>query len=95
MPAPKFDASILVWDSEAMFVAAGGAAALRQLLKDHAFPTPQIDTVYMWRARKQIPHRWVPMVIYAILKSNKAKLSELFAYKTPPALSDDLFPEDD
>jgi hypothetical protein len=94
MPAPKFDSSILVWDSEAMFIAAGGCAALRQLLADNQFPTPQIDTVYMWRARRQIPHRWVPMVLYSLLKTNKSKLSALFAYRKP-AVIHDQFPDDE
>ena len=74
-----------------MFVAAGGGAKLSRLLRDEGFPVPQTKTTYMWRARGRIPHKWVPMVVFALLKQDKARLSGLLRKMTgdPADLSRD------
>lgn len=67
----------LQWDSEAIFIAAGGTSALRQMLVDAGFNPPKADTIYVWRSRRVIPHRWVTSCVFVVLASNKARISEL------------------
>lgn len=67
----------LLWDTEAMFSAAGGTAALGHLLRKHGFDPPKAETLYVWRHRGQIPHRWVPSCVYALLKEGRAQLGAL------------------
>jgi len=78
MPPPSFNRSFLVWDSEAVFAAAGGPAKLAKLLAANDFPRPRSETAAMWRTRGRIPHLWMPMCIYVVLKAEQAKLSSLF-----------------
>ena len=83
MPTPRFDDfPILDWDTDAMLNLAGGVGAMRRLLREHGFPVPEPDTAYMWRSRR-IPHRWIPMCVYVLLNSDKAKLSQLLRKVTP------------
>ncbi|MDR3472217.1 MAG: hypothetical protein P4M09_11070 [Devosia sp.] len=69
----------LSWNAEEFFVAAGGTAALAHILTKHGFRPPPTETLYVWRSRGQIPHKWVPSCVYVLLKEQRAKLAKLLA----------------
>jgi len=56
------------WDYPEMIQRAGGPTALVKLLEKHGYPTPVVDTVHVWKARKRVPARWVPSVVYVLAK---------------------------
>jgi len=75
----------VVWNYEAILAAFGrDAQMIRQVLRDEGFPAPTLHTVYQWlRAdRHYVSARWLPLVIYAGLKSRRLKLANVFA--APP-----------
>lgn len=84
MPSPRLDQPHLDWNTVAILEKAGGsAAAIRELLISQNFPAPNELTVYQWKHRRMVPQRWVPTIVYAILRAKKAKLSELLVRVTP------------
>lgn len=75
MPAPIFRQNYVDWNADAILDAAGGAAELRALLDKHRFPVPTADTVYMWRNRGKVPQRWIPTILYVLIKEQRITLS--------------------
>lgn len=66
------------WDIPAMFKAAGGPAKLVQLLAENQIEPPRDKAiVYKWSSRAEIPARWLPTIVYLLLKTKAAQLHEI------------------
>jgi hypothetical protein len=75
MPAPIFKQNYVDWNADALLDAAGGAAELRGLLSKYKFPLPLPETVYMWRSRGRVPQRWIPTILYVLLREKRITLA--------------------
>jgi hypothetical protein len=65
---------------EKVLKAAGGAAALRDLLEQAGQPVPTASTVIsVWRFRGRVPGRWVGAVIYALAREANVNPLDLLA----------------
>jgi len=68
------------WDAPAMFKVVGGPAKLLQLLGENQIAPPRDKTVvYKWSSRGEIPARWLPTIVYLILKAKLAPLHEIMS----------------
>lgn len=68
----------LAWDHEAIIKAAGGPTALARLLEKHGIvPPANMNTVFQWSSRGEIPARWLPNCVYVVLAERKAPFNEL------------------
>jgi hypothetical protein len=57
---------MMVWSIDKVLKRAGGAQALRDILRKHDQPVPKSSTISMWRARGSIAGQWSGAVVFAL-----------------------------
>lgn len=80
VPTPPLGSVPRVAWNDPLFVSRAGTApeAVRALLRKHGQPVPSADSIYQWPSRGYIPDRHRPGLIYALMRENNLKLTELF-----------------
>jgi len=74
-----YTAAPVGWDDEAVLAAAGkNPEEMRKLLREAKQPLPTPTAIYQWYSRRKISGIWRPRVVYALLRTQRIKLGELF-----------------
>ena len=70
------------WNEEGILDACGRTVeGVQEVLLEARLPIPTPNVVYQWISRGRITHKWVPMLVYALVRAGRMKMSDLFVLK--------------